>query len=86
MRPRQPRTPPHQVRLWMNVGEEHGVLPIDVVNQVAGLTGLAGRVVGKVDVRERHLFADVDADQVNSIIAKLNRSELKGQRLKVKVA
>lgn len=85
-RKKEPRTPAHQTRLWMSVGEEHGVVPIDVVNQVAGLTGLPGRIVGKVDVRERHTFADVDTDQVNAVIAKLNRSELKGARLKVKVA
>ena len=70
----------------MSVGTEHGVAPIDVVNQVAGLTGLPGRVVGKVDIRERHLFADVDSEHIHSIVAKLNRSELKGHRLKVKVA
>jgi ATP-dependent RNA helicase DeaD len=85
-RKKEPRTPAHQTRLWMSVGEEHGVAPIDVVNQVAGLTGLPGRVVGKVDVRERHLFADVDTEHLNAIIAKLNRSELKGHRLKVKAA
>jgi len=85
-RKKEPRTPEHQTRLWMSVGEEHGIQPIDVVNQVSGLTGLPGRIVGKVDVRERHLFADVDSDQVNAVIAKLNRSDMKGQRLKVKVA
>lgn len=85
-RKKEPRTPEHQTRLWMSVGEEHGIVAIDVVNQVAGLTGLPGRIVGKVDVRERHLFADVDTDHVNAIIAKLNRSDMKGNRLKVKVA
>ena len=34
-------TPDHQTRLWMNLGEEMGVVPIDVVNAVAGQTGIA---------------------------------------------
>jgi ATP-dependent RNA helicase DeaD len=80
------RTPDNQTRLWMNVGEEMGVAPIDIVNAVAGETGLPGKVVGLVDVRERHLFADVASEHVKSIIAKLNRSEIKGHKLKVKVA
>jgi ATP-dependent RNA helicase DeaD len=79
-------TPAHQTRLWMNLGEEMGVVPIDVVNAVAGETGLPGKVVGKVDVRERHLFVDVDATEANGIIAKLNRSSIKGHKVKVKIA
>src|SRR5690606_22566479 len=49
-------TPPNQTRLWMNLGEAMDVKPIDIVNAVAGETGLPGKVVGTVDVRERHLF------------------------------
>jgi ATP-dependent RNA helicase DeaD len=80
------RTPDNQTRLWMNVGEEMGIAPIDIVNVVAGETGLPGKVVGTVDIRERHLFADVASEHVKGIIAKLNRSEIKGHKLKVKVA
>ena len=56
------------------------------MNSVAGETGLPGKVVGKVDVRERHAFVDVASEHANSIIAKLNRSEIKGQKVKVKLA
>ena len=79
-------TPKNQTRLWMNLGEAMDIKPIDVVNAVAGETGLPGKVVGTVDVRERHLFVDVDADQAHGIIAKLNRAEIKGHKVKVKVA
>jgi ATP-dependent RNA helicase DeaD len=80
------RTPVEQTRLWMNVGEAQGIVPIDIVNAVAGETGLPGKVVGTIDVRERHLFADVSSEHATSIIEKLNRSELKGHKLKVKLA
>jgi ATP-dependent RNA helicase DeaD len=79
-------TPPNQTRLWMNLGEAMDIKPIDIVNAVAGETGLPGKVVGTVDVRERHLFVDVDADQANGIIAKLNRAQIKGHKVKVKIA
>ena len=70
----------------MNVGEAMGILPIDVVNAVAGQTGLPGKVVGTIDVRERHLFADVSSEHASSIIEKLHRSEIKGHKIKVKLA
>ena len=79
-------TPANQTRLWMNLGAEMDVAAIDVVNVVAGETGLPGKVVGTVDLRERHLFVDVDAEHANAIIAKLNRSEIKGHKVKVKFA
>jgi ATP-dependent RNA helicase DeaD len=79
-------TPPDQTRLWISVGKEQGVVPIDFVNSVAGETGLPGKVVGTVDVRERHSFVDVASEHANGIIAKLNRAEIKGHKVKVKVA
>ena len=86
-KPKESRaTPAGQTRLWMSLGVEQGVAPIDFVNAVAGETGLPGKVVGKVDVRERHSFVDVQSEHVNGIIAKLNRAEIKGQKVKVKVA
>jgi ATP-dependent RNA helicase DeaD len=79
-------TPPGQTRLWINLGEAQGIKPIDIVNSVAGETGLPGKVVGTVDVREKHLFVDVAEEHVNSIVSKLNRTEIKGHKVKVKVA
>ena len=75
-----------QTRLWMNVGEAMGVVPIDVVNAIAEKTGFPGKVVGTIDVRERHLFADVSSEHAEAIIEKLNRGELKGHKIKVKLA
>jgi ATP-dependent RNA helicase DeaD len=79
-------TPPDQTRLWMNLGEEQGIVPIDIVNSIAGETGLPGKVVGTVDVRERHLFVDVASEHASGIIAKLNRTSIKGIKVKVKTA
>ena len=73
-------------RLHMNLGEAMGVVPIDIVNAIAGETGLPGKVVGNVDIRERHLFVDVASDHANAILAKLNRTQIKGHKIKVKAA
>jgi ATP-dependent RNA helicase DeaD len=79
-------TPAGQTRLWMNLGETQGVKPIDIVNAIAGETGLPGKVVGLVDIREKHLFVDVADEHVNGIVAKLNRAQINGQKVKAKVA
>ncbi|MSU20372.1 MAG: DEAD/DEAH box helicase [Pedosphaera sp.] len=80
------RTPDEQTRLYMNIGAEMGVAPGDVVGAILGETGLPAKVVGTVDIRERHLFVDVASEHANSIVAKLNRTRIKNQKLKVKPA
>jgi ATP-dependent RNA helicase DeaD len=80
------RTPEGQTRLYVNAGVEMGVSETDIVGTIMGETGLPRNAVGAVDLRERHLFVDVASEHANSIIAKLNRAQLKGRRAKVKVA
>jgi ATP-dependent RNA helicase DeaD len=63
-----------------------GISADDIVTTILGATGLPRKVVGAVDVRERHLFVDVASEHTNSIIAKLNRAQIKGRKAKVKVA
>jgi ATP-dependent RNA helicase DeaD len=85
--PKQSRPPAGDfTRLHINLGEKTGVVPIDIVNAIAGETGLPGKVVGNVDIRERHLFVDVATDHANAILAKLNRTRIKGNKVKVKAA
>jgi ATP-dependent RNA helicase DeaD len=82
----RPQTQSFQKRLWMNIGEQMGIVPNDIVNTISGETGLPGSIVGKVDIRERHLFVDVADEHANGIIAKLNRTQIKGHKIKVKAA
>ena len=80
------RTPSDKTRLYMNVGSEMGIAPRDIVGAIMGETGLPPGAVGAIDIRERHLFADVASEHANSIIAKLNRARIKEHRVKVKMA
>jgi ATP-dependent RNA helicase DeaD len=80
------RTPDGQTRLYVNAGAEMGVSETDIIGTILGATGLPRKVIGAVDIRDRHLFVDVASEHANSIIAKLNRAQIKGRNAKVKVA
>jgi ATP-dependent RNA helicase DeaD len=82
----KPPTASFQKRLWINIGGEAGVVPNDIINTISGQTGLPAGIVGAVDIRERHLFVDVAAEHANSIISKLNRTQIKERKIKVKAA
>ena len=88
--PHPPKTrhgaPEGQTCLHLNVGKEMGVSEGDVVGTILGETGLPRTVVGAVDVRERHLFVYVASEHANSILSKLNRTQIKGRKAKAKVA
>jgi ATP-independent RNA helicase DbpA len=70
----------------MNVGAEMGISESDVVEAILGATGLPRETIGKVDVRERHAFINVASERAQGIVAKLNRSQIKGRKAKVKLA
>jgi ATP-dependent RNA helicase DeaD len=75
-----------QTRLFMNVGAEMGISESDVIEAILGATGLPRETIGKVDVRERHAFINVASERAQGIVAKLNRSQIKGRKAKVKLA
>ncbi|HEX5038360.1 MAG TPA: DEAD/DEAH box helicase [bacterium] len=78
--------PKGKTRLWMSIGKEMEVVPLDIVNAITGATGLPGKIVGTIDLRDRHLFVDVTNLHAKDVIAKLNKTEIKGHRIKVKEA
>lgn len=80
------KTPDFQKRIYMNVGEEMGVTADDVVQAIQGETGFPAKVIGTIDIRERHLFVDISAEHANSVLAKLKRTQIKGHKVKAKEA
>jgi len=79
-------TPPDFTRLFINVGLENGIEKNDIITAILGHTGLPAKVVGAIDIRDRHVFVDVAAASAFSIIGKLSRAEIAGKRIKIKEA
>lgn len=84
--PKRGRVPDTQTRLFINLGAEMGIVEGDVLGAILGATGLPRHIIGDVDLRERHLFVRVASEHAASIIAKLNRAQIKGRKAKVKIA
>jgi ATP-dependent RNA helicase DeaD len=80
------RTPDGQTRLYVNVGQEMGVAAGDLMSTISGETGLPATAVGVIDIRERHLFVDVATEHAQRIVSRLSRTQIKGHKLKAKLA
>lgn len=71
------------VRLFLNLGHKAKIGPRDIVGAITGETGLPGRIVGAIEIRDRFSFVDVPAEHAETIIQTLNGSQLRGCRLGV---
>jgi ATP-dependent RNA helicase DeaD len=60
------------------VGRKDLVTPADIVGKIAGVTRLPASVVGAIDIHQRHVLVDVDAEHAPLIVQKMAGIKLKG--------
>lgn len=70
-------------RLFINLGHKANIGPRDIVGAITGETGLPGRIIGSIEIRDRFSFVDVPTEHTDAIIQALNGSSLRGCRLAV---
>ncbi len=80
---RDARTGKNMLRLFFNVGHKMKVGPKDIVGAVAGETGLPGRIVGAIDIRDRFSFVDVAEEHAKAVMETLNGKTIRGVPLAV---
>jgi len=73
-------------KLWIGVGEEHGLTPEILKSAIMGTSGLPASEIGRIDIRERHVFVDVGSGESAGVLSKMKRAEILGKRVKAKVA
>ena len=77
---------PGMKRLWLNVGRMDRIQPKDIVGCILGETGIPPVSVGRVQLFERHSLVDVSGSFESQIIEALNRTTVRGRKLKAKIA
>ncbi len=81
------RSSADMVRLWMNMGDTHGLRPSDVVGAIAGEVGIPGRAIGNIDIHHDHTFVDVSEKHVREVLrASSGNYYLRGKPVMLKLA
>ena len=80
-RPR--RIDPGMERFRIEVGHQHGVQPGNIVGAIAGETGLDGRAIGRIDIRDDHSIVDLPEGMPKEIFGALKRAWVAGQQLRI---
>jgi ATP-dependent RNA helicase DeaD len=69
--------------LFFNIGRKHLATTAEIVGKVAGVTRLPAKVVGAIDIHQRHSLVDVASDQADLILKKMNGIRVRGHTLKL---
>jgi ATP-dependent RNA helicase DeaD len=73
-------------RLFFNVGHKMKTGPSDIVGAITGESGLPGRIVGAIDIRDRMSFVEVVEEHAPAVLQALQGKMLRGVRLAVERA
>jgi ATP-dependent RNA helicase DeaD len=72
--------------LFFNIGRKHLATTAEIVGKIAGVTRLPAKVVGAIDIHQRHSLVDVASDQADLILKKMNGIRVRGHTLKLSLA
>ena len=73
-------------RLVFNVGRRGGVRPQDLVGAITGEAGVAGNVVGAIDISDESSIVEVAAEVAELVVRRLRGARIKGTRASVRPA
>ncbi|MEK7433283.1 MAG: DEAD/DEAH box helicase, partial [Cyanobacteriota bacterium] len=66
-------------RLFISVGRKDNVATKDILGAIAGETGIAGRLIGEINIFDSYSFVDVPAEFAEKAVSIMNRNKIKGK-------
>jgi len=85
----RPRKAPEagMVRFRMNLGNQHGIRPGDVVGAIASEVGISGKSIGAIDIQTDCTFVDVAEQHARQVLQKSGgKYSLRGKTVVLKLA
>jgi ATP-dependent RNA helicase DeaD len=73
-------------KLIVSAGRAAGLEPSDVIHAITAATGLDGEAVRNIRVLERFTFLEVPEREAERVVARVNGTELNGERLRLELA
>ncbi len=73
-------------RLFVSIGRNSGVRPGDLVGAITGTTGIPGKALGAIEIKERVSFIEVKKEAESEILGRMSRSEVRGRSVEIKKA
>jgi ATP-dependent RNA helicase DeaD len=75
------------VRLWMNLGDQNGLRPGDVVGAIASEVGIPGKAIGAITILRDHTLVDISEQHVTRVLSEsTGKYHLKGKSVMLRLA
>ncbi|MEI7641361.1 MAG: DEAD/DEAH box helicase [bacterium] len=75
------------VKLFLNIGKKDNARVGDLVGAIAGETGLDGKIIGKIDMRDNFSFVEVPSNFADDVVNIMNQGKtIKGKRINMEIA
>lgn len=74
------------VRLFINIGKKQNVRPGDILGAIAGETGMAGRLIGSIDMYDKYTFVEIPKEYAPDVINVMKNAKIKGKTINVEPA
>ena len=72
-------------RYWIDVGNEHGVKPGNIVGAIANEAGLAGEHIGHISIEKNFSLVDLPEGMPNDVLMDLKKVRVCGRPLNIRV-
>lgn len=77
---------PGMARLFINAGRNQNILPKDVIGAIAGETGIAGKLIGKIDIYDKYTFVEVPVEYTETVLEIMKNNKIKGKTINIEPA
>ncbi len=67
-----------KVRLFMNIGKSHKVVPGDVIREIVKRSGIDGKVIGKIDIHQNYLFLEIPEQYAEIVLMSFDNVRFRG--------
>jgi len=72
------------VRIYIGAGKQAGVRPQDLVGAISNEAGIAGGLIGAIQITERFSIVEVPAEVAEQVIKALGKSNVRGKKVQVR--
>lgn len=73
------------VTLKFNIGRNAGIQPGNMVAAIIEESAISSKAIGRIDVRQAFTLVDIDATKVDTVLAKLQGTNIRGKEVEVEI-
>jgi ATP-dependent RNA helicase DeaD len=77
-------SPGDMARIYIGIGKQANVRPQDLVGAIANEAGIAGGLIGAIQITERFSIVEVPGEVAEQVIKALGKSNIRGKKVQVR--